>query len=129
MSYRVEFSYDAGILRAHLSGGGRDLDSTIDAWRRIAAEIHERRPPAVLVVSDVPGEPFTPAQVQAFIQAMIGLGFESLRIAYVYSQAVRWHEGEVAEILAAEAGFEARAFAEERAARMWLRHGERAADV
>jgi hypothetical protein len=43
----------------------------------------------------------------------------------VYPALDGWLQVETAQILAMEAGFEVRAFADERAAEVWLRHGER----
>lgn len=125
MTYAVEFERGPVWLRVRLHGPQRDFDDTVEAWRCIAAEVAACRPPALLVVSDVQGEPFTVEQVDAFIRGMRGLGLEALRVAYVYSQVSGWNVVEAAQILAMEAGFEARAFTDESTARTWLRHGER----
>ncbi|GHA70544.1 hypothetical protein [Cognatilysobacter bugurensis] len=125
MSYRVAFERSPQTLRVALSGGERDFDDTLEAWRAIAAEVQRSPPESVLVVSEVRGAPLTLEQVDGFVRAMRGLGLERLRIAYVYQQDAGWREVETAEILAVEAGFEARAFTDERMAHTWLRHGER----
>lgn len=125
MTYEVEFERSDRWLRATLVGSSRDLGSTINAWRRIAAEVARQPPRALLVISAFEGAPLTMEQVEAFMRAMPGLGLESLRVAYVYPRTAGWHEVEAAEILAMEAGFEARAFSDERVAMVWLQHGER----
>jgi hypothetical protein len=125
MAYDVEFEPGPLWLRVRLAGAKRDLDSTIEAWRRIAGEVKRQRPTALLVVSEVRGEPLKVDQIEAFVQGMRGLGLETLRVAYVYSKVEGWFQVETAQILAMEAGFEVRAFSDEETARMWLRHGER----
>lgn len=125
MSYGVTFDRSARSLRVALSGARRDFDDTITAWRAIADEVQRDPPESLLVVSEVQGSPFTLEQVERFIAGVRGLGLERLRIAYVYPQVAGWGEVQTAEILAMEAGFEARAFTDEGTARMWLRYGER----
>ncbi len=125
MAYTVDFERTDRWLRVRVIGTSRDLDSTITAWRSIAAEIAREPPPALLVVSEVQGTALSMEQVETFMRALPGLGLESFRVAYVYPWAAGWPEVEAAEILALEAGFEARAFADEREARVWLQHGER----
>jgi hypothetical protein len=73
----------------------------------------------------VQGAPLQLGQVEAFVQGMRGLGLEMLRVAYVYPRLEGWLQVETAQILAMEGGFEVRAFPDERAAEVWLRHGER----
>lgn len=125
MPYQVEFERFASVLRVCLHGGSRDLESTLAAWGQIAAEIRRDPPAAVLVVSNVQGEPFDLDKVRAFVAGVRGLGLEALRIAYVYPHFEGWSEVEAGGIFALEYGFEARAFTNEDEARVWLRHGER----
>jgi len=125
MTYRVEFERLQSVLRVCLRGESRDLESTLDAWRRIAGEIRRDPPQALLVVSAVQGEPFDVEKARAFITGVRGLGLESVRIAYVYPHLEGWSEVEAGGIFALEYGFEARAFTNEAEARIWLRHGER----
>jgi hypothetical protein len=125
VAYDVEFEPGPLWLRVRIRGDGRDLDSTLEAWRRIAGEVARRRPSALLVVSEVRGEPLKLEQVEAFVRGMKGLGLEALTVAYVYPKVEGWLQVETAQILAMEAGFEVRAFADEATAGMWLRHGER----
>lgn len=125
MTYGIEFDRQGPVLRVCLSGQSRDLDSALEAWGRIAAEIRRDAPEAVLVVSGIQGEPFDLARVRAFVSGMRGLGLERTRIAYVYPHFEGWAEVEAGGIFALEYGFEARAFTNEGEARVWLRHGER----
>jgi hypothetical protein len=125
VAYDVEFQRGPSWLRVRLSGESRDLESTLEAWQRIAGEVARERPAALLVISEVRGAPLQLPQVEAFVRGMRGLGLEMLRVAYVYPRLEGWLQVETAQILAMEAGFEVRAFADERAAEVWLRHGER----
>ena len=56
---------------------------------------------------------------------MVGMGFEGIRVAYVEGHASQIAQVEVGEILARERGYDVRVFGDERAARLWLRHGMR----
>lgn len=125
MPYQVEFERFATVLRVCLHGESRDLESTLAAWGRIADEIRRDPPGALLVVSNVHGEPFDLEKVRAFVTGVRGLGLEDLRIAYVYPHFEGWSEVEAGGIFALEYGFEARAFTNESEARVWLMHGER----
>jgi hypothetical protein len=125
MSYTVAFEQRQRTLRVQVSAPRRDYADMLDAWRRIIGEVARGTPEALLVVTDIQGAPLTSPQIEAFVGAMRGSGLERLRIAYVYPLAADWSQAETAEILALESGFEARVFADERAAETWLRHGER----
>ena len=69
------------------------------------------------------GEPPPPEQLAQFVQAMVGMGFEGIRVAYVEAHAEQIPAVEFGEILAREQGFDARVFGNEDDARIWLRHG------
>jgi hypothetical protein len=87
--------------------------------------VRRSRPKALLVVDDMDGEPPPPGQLLEFIQAMQGQGMEAVRIAYVERHAEQLPQVEFAGLLANEHGFDARVFADETAAALWLRYGER----
>lgn len=125
MSYAVAFERRRGTLRVHLSAPRRDYAGMLVAWQAIVEELAHRQAESLLVVSDVQGPPLSVAQIEAFVHGIRGRGLEQLRIAYVYPHVTGWAEAQTAEILALEAGFEARVFDDERAADTWLRHGER----
>lgn len=62
-------------------------------------------------------------RMRDFFTSMTGLGLERVRIAFVDTQFFKTPLMETAEILASEYGLGARAFDNERAAQLWLRHG------
>ncbi|HEY0661805.1 MAG TPA: hypothetical protein VGD21_10875 [Lysobacter sp.] len=122
--FNIEFQSDGGRLRAHVVGVNGTLETTLAYWLAIAAEVRARAPSMLLVVDDMTGEPPPPEQLQQFVSAMAGLGFEGLRIAYVEADGDQIPLVEVAEIFAREQGFNARVFGNEADAAVWLRHGE-----
>ena len=123
--FRIEYQRDGGLLRAHVTGVNGTLETTLDYWMALAGEVRRVAPAALLVVDDMEGEPPPPEQLELFVHAMVGMGFEGIRVAYVEGHASQIAQVEVGEILARECGFDVRVFGDERGARLWLRHGMR----
>ena len=123
--FRIEYQRDGGLLRAHVTGVNGTLETTLDYWMALAGEVRRLAPAALLVVDDMEGEPPPPEQLEVFVHAMVGMGFEGIRVAYVEGHASQIAQVEVGEILARERGFDVRVFGDERAARLWLHHGMR----
>ena len=121
--FRIAFSPADYGLKAHVRGINGTLETTLAYWRRIAMEVRRLRPAGLLVVDDMEGEPPPPEQLEQFVKAMVGMGFEGVRVAYVEAHAQQIPEVEYGEILAREQGFDARVFGNESDARIWLRHG------
>ena len=121
--FRIEYQRDGGLLRAHVTGVNGSLETTLDYWTALAAEVRRVAPAALLVVDDMEGEPPPPEQLELFVHAMVGMGFEGIRVAYVEAHAEQIPAVEFGEILAREQGFDARVFGNEDDARIWLRHG------
>ena len=122
-AFRIEYQREGELLRAHVTGVNCSLETTLDYWTAMAAEVRRLAPAALLVVDDMEGEPPPPEQLEQFVKAMVGMGFEGVRVAYVEAHAQQIPEVEYGEILAREQGFDARVFGNEFDARMWLRHG------
>ena len=122
-AFRIDYSRDGELLRAHVAGVNGNLETTLAYWTAIAAELQRERPKALLVVDDMEGEPPPPEQLAQFVQAMVGMGFEGIRVAYVEAHAEQIPAVEFGEILAREQGFAARIFGNEDDACIWLRHG------
>ena len=110
-------------LRVEVRGPGT-YENTLAYWRSIAAALGERRPAGLLLVDETVGEPLSPLQWKALVQAMEGAGLEKLRIAHVKPHGLE--RIEYCELYAREAGLDARVFTDENEADLWLRHGERA---
>lgn len=112
-------------LRAHVTGINGTLETTLAYWRRIAEEVRRVRPPGVLVVDDMDGEPPPPEQLLTFVLSMKGEGMEGVHIAYVERDAAQIPQVELAGLMAYEHGFNARIFDREETAVAWMRYGER----
>ena len=122
--FRIEYTRDGELLRAHVTGINGTLETTLACWMALAAEVQrDPRPKALLVVDDMEGEPPPPEQLAQFVQAMMGMGFEGVRVAYVEAHAEQIPAVEHGEILAREQGFDARVFGSEDDARRWLCYG------
>lgn len=121
--FEIAYSREDDLLRAHVTGVNGTLETTVAYWTALASELRRETPAALLVVDDMEGEPPPPDQLAQFVQAMVGMGFEGVRVAYVEAHAQQIPLVEVGEILARERGFEVRVFGDEQAARIWLRHG------
>lgn len=123
-AFRIDYQRDGDVLRAHVTGINGTLDTTLAYWMALAGEVsRDPRPRALLVVDDMEGDPPPPQQLAQFVEAMVGVGFEGVRVAYVEAHAHQIPEVEHAEILARERGFDVRVFGDEQAAGIWLRHG------
>lgn len=123
--FHIEFGTTGYGLRARATGTNGTLETTLACWHAIAAEVRRLAPPALLVVDDMEGEPPPPGQLLEFVQAMQGQGMDAVRIAYVERHAEQLPQVEFAGLLANEHGFDARVFADEAEAVLWLRYGER----
>ena len=122
-SFRIDYQRHGSALRAHVTGINGTLETTLAYWMALAEEIRRERPRSLLVVDDMEGDPPPPEQLAQFVQAMVGLGFEGVRVAYVEAHPQQIPEVEHGEILAREQGFDARVFGDEADAALWLRHG------
>ena len=122
-SFRIDYRRHGSLLRAHVTGVNGTLATTVAYWMALAEEVRRDPPRALLVVDDMEGDPPPPEQIAEFVQAMVGQGFENVRVAYVEAHSQQIPEVEFGEILAREQGFDARVFGNETDATMWLRHG------
>lgn len=123
--FLIEFAATDYGLHAWVTGVNGSLETTLAYWRTIAEEVRRLQPRGLLVVDDMEGEPPPPGQLLEFVQAMQGQGMEAVRIAYVERHTDQLAQVEYAGLLANEHGFDARVFADEGAAALWLRYGER----
>ena len=122
-SFRIDYRRQGSLLRAHVTGVNGTLATTVAYWMALAEEVRRDPPRALLVVDDMEGDPPPPEQIAEFVQAMVGQGFENVRVAYVEAHSQQIPEVEFGEILAREQGFDARVFGNESGATVWLRHG------
>jgi hypothetical protein len=124
LPFVLEFRDRPDYLFVRVTGVNGTLETTVAYWLAIAAEVRERRPARLLIRDDMLGEPPPPAELEKFVAAMAGQGFEGVRVAYVEADGEQVAQVEHGEILAREQGFDARVFGNEHLAELWLRYGE-----
>ncbi|MGV8942580.1 hypothetical protein [Thermomonas sp.] len=122
-SFRIDYQRHGDLLRAHGTGVKGSLETALAFWTLLAEEVRRDPPRKLMVVDDMEGPSLTPAQMLQFVQALVGLGFEGVRLAYVEAHPQQIPDVEHSEIFARERGFDVRVFGSEPEARLWLRHG------
>ncbi len=88
----------------------------------IAQACRERGAARLLVVENI-REAGDPIFLEQLIDAIVGLGFAQIRVAFVDLVQSHLRAMEHGEILARERGIVGRVFGEESEAERWLRHG------
>jgi hypothetical protein len=126
--FTLEYAERPGYLFVRVTGVNGSLETTVAYWLAIAAEVRARKPAQVMIKDEMLGEPPPPGEIQQFIAAMAGQGFEGVRVAYVEADGEQVAQVEHGEIYAREQGFDARVFGNELLADLWLRHGSEARD-
>ena len=116
----LEFARAGDGLHAHVEGE-RSLEATIAYWTRIVEEVQARPPRWLLVLDDLRGHELSAEEWRQLVTEMKGKGLERVRIAHVKPHGL--DHIEYCEIFAHEAGFDARAFSDQRVAERWLRYG------
>ena len=122
-SFSIDYQRHGSLLRAHVTGVKGTLETAVAFWMAMAEEVRRDRPRNLLVVDDMEGNSLTPGQMMQFVQALVGFGFEGVRIAFVEAHPEQIREVEHSEIFARELGFVVRIFGSETEATLWLRHG------
>jgi hypothetical protein len=114
----MHFDADGSQLRARATGTS-SFASTVACWQRIVAEVQARRPSTLLLVDELEGRGLTGLEWESLVQATKGQGLENVRIAHVKPRGLQ--DMEYCEIYAREVGLDARVFADEASAQLWLR--------
>lgn len=124
--YRLEFQYEAPLLRARVVGGhDTSLAVSREYWLRILQEVRASGASQLLVLDGMQGEVMGDDDLHRFFDAMVGQGLEGVRVAYVEGRADQIPHIERAELMAREQGYDARVFNDQNDAMVWLRHGMR----
>ncbi|MBJ6979965.1 hypothetical protein [Luteimonas sp. MC1895] len=121
----VAVSREARMLRVVVRGVA-SVDATRAYWSAIVAEAARDRPDYLLLVDELRGPALGAEDWRALVDRLVGTGLEAVRIAHVKPNGL--DAVEHCELSARQHGFEARVFVDERAARLWLRYGERPDD-
>ncbi len=117
--YVINFQPEEEFLRVDLSGDLAAPETRIEAWDKIVRRCREDGVDHLLVVQDSPGNA---NETNAFVssQAIVGLGLDGLKIAYVDIDPANHEVNEFGELVAANRGANARVFYEEAPALDWL---------
>ncbi|RZA17447.1 MAG: hypothetical protein EOP93_13295 [Lysobacteraceae bacterium] len=122
--YRLEFEYEAPLLRVRVIGGNdTSLAVSSEYWLLIADEVRANGARQLLVLDAMAGEVMAPEDLERFFDAISGRGLEQVRLAYVEGRADQIPRVEFAELIARERGYNIRMFNSETDAVVWLRHG------
>lgn len=120
---QLRFEDRPGYLYAEVTGPRDSFDISIAYWRVIADEIARRRSRCLMVVESL-GPYEGERDMAAMVDALIALGLDRLKIAFVVQRIELLSLFEHGEILALERGANGRVFANPSLAERWLRHGE-----
>jgi hypothetical protein len=120
----LAFAERPGFLFVRVTGVNGTLETTVACWLAIAEQVRARQPKKLLIKDEMSGEPPPPEQIEQFVRAMAGQGFEGVRVAYVEADDDQVPQVEHGEIIAREQGFDARVFGTQLQAELWLRYGE-----
>ena len=118
--FDIEFSPHPAGLRARVTGTG-SLENTLAYWQAIVARLQAQPVRGLLLVDEMGGPPLEAAHWRGLVTAMDGQGLEHVRIAH--AKPLGLEAVEHCEIHAREAGLQARVFADEATADLWLRYG------
>jgi len=121
--YTLRFEHRGDYLRAQVDGEHDGFDVSLAYWSQIAAACRARGTRRVLVVENIL-EAGDPLMLEGLIDAIVALGFQDIRVAFVDLMQSHLAAMEHGEILARERGIAGRVFGEESEAERWLRHGE-----
>lgn len=118
---KIEFAPHRVGLRVEVSGEA-DFPATLAYWLNISSELKSRKAQGLLLIDTTTGESLSAEQWTFLVDAMIGRGFEHVRIAHVKPRGLE--RVEFCELCAREHGMQARVFTDEAEAELWMRYGE-----
>jgi hypothetical protein len=122
--FQLRYENRPGYLFVHVTGPDDSFEITLAYWLEIARECSRRGVRRVLVLDDLYAEQATEDELDRLIAALVGAGFEGMRVAFVEPRSERLARVEHAELKARELGYTVRVFSEQTTADLWLRHGE-----
>lgn len=112
-------------LYAEVIGPVDSFEITMAYWTAVAKQCHLRDTRRLLVLERL-GEYVGERDMTVMIDAIIALGFEHIRVAFVDAFVEHLAIAEVGELLAIERGVEGRVFGSVQEAERWLRIGRSA---
>ncbi len=120
--FRICFDDEPGYLRAYVFDGTDSLEVSLAMWRMLVAECEATRCTHLMVLEDLHGT-VAPAEIALVIDAIAGMGFSSVRVAFVELRD-DIQGAELGEILSVERGITGRVFSHASDARRWLLYGD-----
>lgn len=119
---QLVFEDRPGYLFAAVSGPRDSTDISLAYWSRIRDEVERRGAAKLMVVEDL-GEHDGPRDLPGMVDALIAMGLDQVKVAFVVARVELLSQMEHGEILAMERGANGRVFGNTTVAERWLRHG------
>lgn len=118
----LRFEERPGYLYAEVTGPRDSMEISLAYWAAISAKCKARQTERVMVVEhlgDYQGE----RDMARMVAALVAMGFDRLKVAFVVHRIELLPVMEHGEILAMEYGANGRVFSSADLAERWLRHG------
>mgnify|MGYP001181055054 FL=1 len=121
VAYQLKLEDRHGYLYAEVTGDTDSLEITLSFWQAIAQACRQRNSRCLLVLDRL-GQFQGERDMPGMVAAIIAMGFENIRIAYVNHSVGDRALHEHGAILAQEQGINGRVFVGVEDAELWLRH-------
>ena len=121
VAYQLKLEDRHGYLYAEVTGDTDSLEITLSFWQAIAQACRQRNSRCLLVLDRL-GQFQGERDMPGMVAAIIAMGFENIRIAYVNQSVGNLALHEHGAILAQEQGINGRVFTGVEDAELWLRH-------
>lgn len=119
---QLRFEERPGYLLADVSGPRDSFEISLAYWREIVAQVERRRTTHLMVVERL-GKYDGVQDIPGIVEALIAMGLDRIKIAFVVDRIEMLSQLEHGEILALERGANGRVFTNPALAERWLRHG------
>lgn len=120
--FDLSFESRGDYLRAQVNGPHDSFAISLGYWTEVARICRERQVERLLVVENL-AQPGETVNLERLVDAIVSLGFQNVRVAFVDLIDSHLQAMEYGEILARERGIAGRVFEREEDAVRWLRHG------
>ena len=118
----IKFEDRPGYLFAEVSGPRDSREISTAYWLRIAAQCDARKAGKLMVVENL-GDFQGDRDMVDMVEAIIAMGLDRVKVAFVTCHVEEMARLEHGEILAIERGANGRVFESTALAERWLRHG------
>lgn len=119
---QLRFEERPGYLFVDVRGPRDSFEISMAYWREIVAQVERRRTTHLMVVERL--GPYEGQQdIPRIVEALIEMGLDRIKVAFVVERIEMLSQLEHGEILALERGANGRVFTNPALAERWLRHG------